>query len=606
MCGIAGILRFDTGPPDFPALQRMSDSLHNRGPDGAGVWSNDKGIALAHRRLAIIDLSERGAQPMASADGALCIVYNGEIYNHPELRRICEQRGAHYRSDSDTETILHLYAQEGPEFVRKLRGMFAFALWDARERSLLLARDPFGIKPLYYAEGTQEFRFASQAKALLAGGVDSAIDSAGVVSFLLWGYVTEPFTWYRQIRSLPAGSMLKVSGDGRSTLVRFCDPLDVFRDASIGCPSDTTLRDALLDSIRHHLLADVPVGLFLSAGIDSGTLCALLRETADRKSVHAVTLGFDEYAGSADDEVPTARMIAAAYGAPHTVLTYRRGDFEEERDRLFAAMDLPTIDGVNSYFVSKAATEAGLKVAISGLGGDELFGGYPSFRQVPRLRQAMRTMPKQLGRSLRTVLLPILRRITSPKYAGLLEYGGTISGAYLLRRALFMPWEIPDIAGPELTAQGLERLDLMSSLDKSVEGISSPYEQVTALEYTIFLKSCLLRDADWAGMAHSLEIRTPLVDTELFTAVALLRRQRGQRKLGKRDFSLAPSEPIPAQFRNRRKTGFNIPIRQWFAAGTDGAPVERGRRSWARYMLKRSGVPCASSSTRSARLVLSL
>ena len=592
MCGLAGIYTRATSAVDQDALLRMRESMLSRGPDGAGLWSEEAaGIGLAHRRLAILDLSDRGSQPMALPERDLQIVFNGEIYNHPELRAWCESRGARYASNSDTETILHLYALEGKECVKRLRGMFAFALWDGRTKTVLLARDPLGIKPLYYAECRGSVFFASQVSALLAGGIDDRTSPAGVVSFLSWGYVTDPHTWYRSIHAVPAGSVMEIPRAGGIETTIYCDPLDALRGKGDGPVRVSSLREEVLDSLQHHLLADVPVGLFLSAGIDSGVLCGLLSECADPGKLLAVTLGFSEYAGTQDDEAPLAGTVSHYYGCPHRVISYDADDFSSERERILSAMDQPTTDGVNSYFVSKAAAEAGLKVAISGVGGDELLGGYPSFRQVPRLARSMRYVPADLGKAMRIACAPVISRITSPKYAGLMEYGGSVTGAYLLRRALFMPWEIAGIIGEEMAAEGLEALNLMASLRTVVRGMDDPFDQVMALEHAVYLKNCLLRDADWAGMAHSLEIRTPLVDAVLLSKIVALRRAHGGAGMGKTDFATIPNKPLPYELQARRKTGFSVPVYAWHERDADhNQNLESGRRKWARSLLTQYGV----------------
>lgn len=594
MCGIAGIVNADGKPVDRRRLLAMRESLRHRGPDGAGLWFSDDGdVGLAHRRLAILDLSDRAAQPMASGDNTVQIVFNGEIYNHPELRTWAEARGAVYRTTSDTETLLHLYALEGDAFVRRLRGMFAFALWDARDRRLLMARDPFGIKPLYFVIDGDGVSFASQTKALLAGGVGDAVSLAGVASFYVWGYVTEPHTWYHAVRALPAGSMMSWRPGSRPEFSRYCDPLAPLRTPITPAHVAPSLRAALVDSVHHHLLADVPVGLFLSAGIDSGTLLALANEPGDRQQLRAVTLAFDEYTDTPTDEAPLARELAERFGALHQVVTYGRSDFISERSTLLAAMDQPTIDGANTYFVSRAAAQSGLKVALSGIGGDELFGGYSSFGQIPRLVRRIDWVPERVGRMARQVLSPLLARLTSPKLAGVLEYGGDAGGAYLLRRALFMPWELPAVMGEREAIDGLGELDVLRTLESVVEGIADPYNQVMALEFSVYLRNCLLRDADWAGMANGLEIRTPLVDAELFAQLIALRRARGGAPWTKREFALSPKRPIPDEILSRPKTGFGVPLRDWLLQDASGArhqePRERGLRGWARVVGAEAG-----------------
>lgn len=587
MCGIAGIFNSDARPVNEQALLAMREGMINRGPDGAGLWvDSGAGIGLAHRRLAIVDLTDRGLQPMVSADGRYRVVFNGEIYNYPELRRWCEQKGARFASHCDTEVLLQLYSIEGAAMLKRLRGMFAFALWDAREHNLLLARDPFGIKPLYYAADGDGLRFASQVKALLAGGVATDPDPAGIAAFYLWGYVTDPHTCYRDIRALPAGCTLRCSASHAPVVEQYCDPLDALRGRQpVAASASASLREVVLDSVQHHRLADVPVGLFLSAGIDSGTLCALNTECHPAADITAVTLGFMEYRGTPDDEVPLARMVASRYGVKHCVVEYTADDFAQECTQLFAAMDQPTVDGVNTYFVSKATAASGLKVSLSGVGGDELFGGYPSFRQIPRLVRQVRCVPRGVGSALRRLLEPIASRLTSPKYAGVLEYGGDVSGAYLLRRALFMPWEIPTLMDPALAADGLEELDVLHRLDAITQGIESPYDQVMALEHAVYLRNCLLRDADWAGMAHSLEIRTPLVDATVFAQTVALRHARHSgRPFTKSDWAGAPVSALPRVLIERPKSGFSVPIRAWMTRPSDDAKVGRGLRDWAKVV----------------------
>jgi asparagine synthase (glutamine-hydrolysing) len=398
MCAIAGLYAFapSAPPADRAQLRTIRDHMSARGPDGLGEWfSNDGRVALGHRRLAIIDLTEGGAQPMASADGQLVITFNGEIYNYRELRRELEAQGHVFRTESDTEVLLHLYQAKGTAMLQDLRGMYAFALWDAAKQALLLARDPFGIKPLYYtptgtgkANNNGTLRFASQVKALLAGGhVDTAPEPAGHTGFFLWGSVPAPYTLYRGIRALPAGHYLWVSGQGATEPVPFCQITDILAHAAnnpaCGTPGDAldAIGAAVRSSIAAHYVADVPVGMFLSAGIDSALITAL--SVAHGERPHTLTLAFAEYVGTPNDESPLAEQLAAQFGTRHATVMVRKADFIEQREQLLAAMDQPSIDGVNTWFVSQAAASQGIKVALSGLGGDELFASYPSFADLP-------------------------------------------------------------------------------------------------------------------------------------------------------------------------------------------------------------------------------
>jgi asparagine synthase (glutamine-hydrolysing) len=587
VCGITATFAYRASAPDRAVMDRTLAHMATRGPDGDGQWwSSDGRVGLGHRRLAIIGLGPTGAQPMTNAGQT--VTFNGEIYNYRALRRALEDKGHGFRSNSDTEVLLRLYAEYGVGMMQHLRGMFAFALWDEDRQGLLLARDPYGIKPLYVADDGRTLRAASQVKALLAGGgVDTEREAAGHVGFYLWGHVPEPYTLYRGIRALPAGHTMWVDGKGARTLVPFASlreelqkaeqhPLSSVEDAAV------ILREALVDTVQHHLEADVEVGLFLSSGLDSATLAALATEVGGR--VRTITLGFEEYEGMPSDEVPLAEMLAQHYGTRHTTVRIRREDFEAGADDLMARMDQPTLDGLNSYFVSRAAAQEGLKVALSGLGGDELFGGYPSFNEIPRLVRTLQRVPgiTAVGRGVRVVSSELIRRFTSPKYAGLLEYGSNFGGAYLLRRGLFMPWELPIVLDPDLARQGWAALQPLSSLEASIEGLTLDRFKVTALESQWYMRNQLLRDADWASMAHSLEVRVPLVDWTLLQRIApVLGANPG---MTKQAMAATARPPLPLAIRQRPKTGFTTPVRTWIAQGHTSIRQERGLRGWTRHV----------------------
>ncbi len=582
MCGIAAIYAYGAGaaPVDRESLLAVRQAMTRRGPDGAGLWLADDGrVGLAHRRLAIIDLSDGAAQPMSSADGRLRITYNGEIYNFRALRRELEADGATFATHSDTEVILHLYARLGAAMVERLRGMYAFAIWDEARRGVLLGRDPFGIKPLYYADDGTTVRAASQVKALLAGGqVDTAPEPAGHAGFFLFGYVPEPYTLYAGIRALPAGSTLWIDDNGPGAVAPFFDPSQILAAAPEGETPD--LRRLLADSVEHHLVADVPVGVFLSSGLDSATLVGLAAESRGA-DLDTMTLGFREFRGTPDDETPLAEAVARTYGTRHRTRWVAGSDFHDEMEGLLGAMDQPTIDGVNVYFVAQAAAGMGLKVAMSGLGGDELFGGYDTFRQLPAVVGALGWIPglRLAGAAVRVLTAPLIRGLVSPKYAGIFEYAGAYGDAYFLRRGLFMPWELEDLIGADMARQGLEELAPRARLAACEAPVEGPARKVTALECAWYMRNQLLRDADWAGMAHSLEIRVPLVDATLFKALApVLGRPGGP---GKRAMAAVPATPLPEAVMRRPKSGFAVPVRDWLQGP---AAAERGLRGWAKQV----------------------
>jgi asparagine synthase (glutamine-hydrolysing) len=338
------------------------------------------------------------------------------------------------------------------------------------------------------------------------------------------------------------------------------------------------IHDAVLESVRYHMVADVPVGAFLSAGIDSTAVVALAKESG-ATDLQTMTLRFEEYRGRDNDEAPLAALVAHQYGVRHQIRDLSLVDFRNELPRIFAAMDQPSVDGLNSYFISKAARELGLKVAMSGTGGDELFGGYTSFRDIPRWMPVTRVLTKVPGLGngvyrLNAALAKRSRHI-SPKMGEIVRHGGSWAGAYLVKRGRFLASELPEVLGEEIASEGLRRLDLMSILEDTVTpDPGNAFARVAALESSLYLRNQLLRDMDWASMAHSLEVRVPLVDTHLLRRLApvlVTRRERGKQLLAN-----APHPPLPADVRHRRKTGFTLPIREWL--GTK----EPGKRSWAR------------------------
>lgn len=586
MCGIAGSLNTLESAPSVlrEELDRVRDRMQARGPDGAGSWiSSDGRVGLAHRRLAIIDTSDRGAQPMHS--GPLSITFNGEIYNYRVLREELERAGERFVSGSDTEVLLKLYARDGAAMLQKLRGMYAFAVWNEQARELFLARDPFGIKPLYYGASSGKFWFASQARALAETGVlDPTPDLRAWTQFLLWGSIPEPRTAYRNVCALPAGTWLKIRpGVEPAAPVRYFDLASTYRTSLGPRVTEQEVRDAVLDSVRHHLVADVPVGVFLSAGIDSAAVLGTACDAGPPPD--SVTLGFAEFAGQARDEAPLAAEIARHYGSRHVVRWVDRAEFDRDLPAILAAMDQPSIDGINTWFVSKAARELGWKVALSGLGGDELFGGYPSFRDVPTwvrwLHWAAR-VPKLAERCGRL----IGRLSRHPKAQGLLRFGGTWAGAYYLRRGLFMPWEVEAErptwlpADPAAIEESLQDLERQLTPDPG-----SDHARVSVLETGAYMRNQLLRDSDWASMAHSVELRVPLVDHFLVARIAQ-KMPAAVSGAAKAALAAVPKNALPPSIIHRPKTGFETPVSHWTDTGIR-ALGEPWARRWARLVLSR-------------------
>ena len=572
MCGIAGIVRGGGGDgvDAMARVRRMCTRMAARGPDAEGQWEDvAAGVTLGHRRLSILDLDPRADQPMVSPGSGTVIVFNGEIYNFRELRAELEADGHVFRTHSDTEVLVALYDQHGTAMLRRLRGMFAFALWDPRRQRLLLARDPYGIKPLYVAKSAEGLAFASQVKSLLAGGgISLESDPVGRASFWLLGSVVEPRTWYRDVAQLPAGHFQLVEAGVPGVPQSYCDIADAWRDSGTttvhgDAAIQSQVRGALEDSVRAHLVSDVPVGVFLSGGIDSGSLAGLMRD-AGASQIQGVTVAFGEFEGGADDEVPGAVEIARLYGIQHHVRRISEAEFHDDLPQILDAMDQPSIDGFNTWFAAKAVAELGLKVVVSGVGGDELFQGYSSFDRIPRLVHAGRALSRIPGGrgALGLVGACQARRTGKARWRLLPKLADSVGGAWFLSRGLRTPDEVSALMHlPEGSA--------LPEVQAWIDGIAGklatdPRLAVGQLESTGYLRNQLLRDSDWASMAHSVELRTPLVDARLLDDLRPL-LPHFQRFPGKQLLARAPSTALPPAITGKPKTGFSTPVRRWLA-----------------------------------------
>jgi asparagine synthase (glutamine-hydrolysing) len=581
MCGIAGVFSFGVGtlPVDKTIITSLNDFQRHRGPDGEGLWSSeDQRVVLGHRRLAIIDRGVSGSQPMADTSRRWTITFNGEIYNHDELRADLERLGCVFATRSDTEVLINAIAQWGEAGLSKLRGMYAFALWDNEEHELWLARDPYGIKPLYVSENNGTLWFASQARALAnCAPVNTGREAAALVGFYLWGHIPEPFSWWAGITMFPAGHVQRIKADRFPTAPKSFDSVSETFAQNDGVPlGREELRQALMETVAYHMVADVPVGVFLSAGIDSNVIASLAKEITPHLST--ITLAFDEYLGSENDEAPLAEASAKLLGSDHVTTRIGRDEFVGLLDGFMQSMDQPTVDGLNTYLVSRCAAAQGLKVALSGLGGDELFGGYPSFNQIPRLLGwGTKVAPfRSLGRTIEEMLRVLSSTHIPPKAAGLLTHSGDIASAYILRRALFLEGELDLLIDESWLREGLEKLSIRKSLMRTISEKSSIHAQIAALESCWYMRNQLLRDTDWSSMAHGLEVRVPFVDFKLLHRLAPA--IASSKPPTKRDLA-ACAAGLPQSIVSRPKTGFTTPVRAWIDASRSS--WRRGLRGWA-------------------------
>jgi len=588
MCGIAGIIG-RIGDRNRAALQRMSAAMVHRGPDGQGTWesppdSRGVGALLAHRRLAILDLSPAGAQPMVDPVSGHVIVFNGEIYNFRELRDRLVASGQTFQSTGDTAVMLRALGTQGPDAIASLRGMFALASWDPQRRQLLLARDPLGIKPLYVARcpdpsGEWSLAFASEVRALLASGLlpNPRLRPEAAASMVWNGFIVGPQTAVEGVESLWPGQLRVYGGSGKEEMARdfwtvpppATDSMDEHRLSSI-----------LEECLRIHLISDVPLGVFLSGGVDSSAV-ANLAQKANRGPIHTFTLAFEE---PEYNEGPIARRIAEGIGTSHREVVLTERQVVSQLDKALDSLDQPTFDGLNSYYMSHAVREAGFTVALVGTGGDELFGGYTSFRDLPQLQrwsQRLRWVPRGAVQAGARLLASTLQRTNGPirpqtrwaKLPDMVRRGDDLIGLYQLAYALFLPDFQRALVTAEVDGTLVDGLPaaLRARLEQETHA-RSPLSAISLLEQRVFLGERLLRDNDAASMAASIEQRLPLVDQVLFEAVSRLPdaaryhpllQKAVLRRIGLRGLD-------PGLF-DRPKSGFVLPFDRWIRRGLSKA-----------------------------------
>ncbi len=566
MCGICGLATAESGAvADIEAVKRMNRRLVHRGPDSDGVFQRGC-VALAMRRLSIIDL-EHGDQPISNEDGSVTVVQNGEIYNYRELRAELERRGHRFSTASDTEVLVHLYEEHGDGFVERLRGMFALALWDERERRLLLARDRFGIKPLYYRLAGKTLSFASELKALmLQPGFSREIDPRAVAAFLAFNSIPAPLTIFAEARKLPAGTLL-VWREGSVEQMRYARPAPVAAEQVRRRPEAELadeLRETLRDSIRAHLVADVPVGVLLSGGVDSAGITALAAGEQSQP-VKTFSVGFEE---SSFDELDRARLVAERYGTDHHEIVLRP-DAVELLPKLVEAFDEPFGDSsaLPTYLVSELAAGE-VKVALSGEGGDELFGGYYTY--VADLLAA------RVGR-LAALAAPLAELLPSSDGKVSFDYKAKrfARGAGLPPLERHHAWK--EIFSRQLQASllggrdaGWDPVDLYRERYAETGG-AEPLARLQDVDLGIYLVDDLLVKTDRSSMAHSLELRVPFLDTEvaamaLGLATPLKVRGLAKKRLLRR--ALAPL--LPKEVLRGPKQGFSIPVAAWLRGPLQG------------------------------------
>lgn len=585
------MLSFKAHTINMDKVISASNSISHRGPDGKGSYVSPSGnMVLEHRRLSIIDLSDSGRQPMTTTTGRFTITYNGEIYNYRELQTFLEQKQIKLISQSDTEVILLLYALEGEDCLKRLRGMFAFAIWDEKKQALFAARDRFGIKPFYFLCDDTKFIFSSEIKAIWTYEPKLSLSSRAMDAFLKSGSVPAPLTIYENVFALPPGcciNVLEKSGTEIKEWWRheelFTPPKRFTRDAR------EEVHQALLSSIRAHCVSDVEVGAFLSGGIDSTAIISLMRQAGyDRIKTVSIT-----FPGHELDESRYSKLATDLYRTEHYEYKLTEEEVCEHFDRIMQAMDQPTIDGINTYFVSKAAKDLGLKVVMSGLGGDELFGGYPSFRLSPWFSQYQRVAQNfPFVNQAVKASLNVFNGQLPPKLFDFLENIRSTGAPYTVFRGIFSesglrnlgwkdsyrhPYEVSKIEQFSYVgaAKNTNGHPAFRVVPPGRNGFTppSPLQKVSTDETGYYMANQLLNDTDVFSMAHSLELRVPFVDHILYKAAYQYLDDSYSSRTTKR-MLVECTGNLPYAITHRKKMGFTFPFADWFGKGKLKAKAE--------------------------------
>ncbi len=589
--------------------------LH-RGPDDrgyeemSGEAGNGPAVAFGFQRLAILDLSQAGHQPMIHPQTGDCLVFNGEIYNYRSLRSQLQAVGSRFRGTSDTEVLLHALAAWGEDAAGRLEGMFAFAWYRARDRRVLLARDPLGIKPLYVAEAPHRVVFASEVRAVLASGLVSRdLDPAGIAGLLAYGAPQDPLTVHRAVRSFPAGE------------ARWYDLAEGVRPqpgrrfwrfpatSATPVPRDTAarhLKHLLNEAVARHLVSDRPIGVFLSAGIDSFLIAALAKQL--RGEIKTFTVGFDET--GLLDEAAEAAAAAQTLGTDHHAIVIGTDSVQGLWERWFATSDRPSIDGFNTFVVSQAVAAAGKTVALSGLGGDELFGGYPNFasaRRYQRILAALHPLPRFAKKAGLLIATQGRRPIFRERAAELLDGGPDLRRITLRLRRILTDRQINRL-GIEPGRVGLDDdyLSRSSLASTATDRVADAFNVVSHLESVLYMGNTLLRDTDAVSMANSLEVRVPLLDQPIVDFVSALpgKSKMPSGRPTKYLLREACRDLIPEPLASRPKTGFCLPIARWMhgpvresceasidaAAGSGVLDAREVRLIWQDFLASSSNV----------------
>jgi asparagine synthase (glutamine-hydrolysing) len=569
MCGIAGVIGADAQLVR-KALTAITLAQAHRGPDDCGEGLHPFGnqtLGLGHRRLSIIDLTCAGHQPMVHPETGNQIVFNGEIYNFQLMRQELLAAGEKFTGHSDTEALLHALTRWGPDYIKRLHGMFAFAFYDAKAQSLILARDSVGIKPLYVARENGMFLFASEVRAILASGIVSrGLDQQGLASLLAYGAVQQPATLFESIQSFPPGHYQVITADRISnpSPPQQYWPLPSVRQDWTETQVVASVESTLDAAVRDHLVADVPVGVFLSSGLDSTVIAGLAARHT--RNLRSFCVGFADQPDMS--ELGLAKETAKIFGLQHTEIAINGADAEQAALEWLSALDQPSVDGLNVFIISKAVRQQGITVALSGQGGDELFGGYPSFADVPRLNRALHylcKLPLPVRNSFASLATFNRSRAVRQKFHDMLSTNGSVMDLYLQRRRMMSDEQLNALGLNQAKIGGLPGWLPAGALDDFQLHDDDPVWDISALESRFYQGNMLLRDSDTNAMAHGLEIRVPMLDQRVLDLMFSVpgRIRLPHRRADKHLMRLAFAPFLRPALARQQKRGFTLPIRRW-------------------------------------------
>ncbi len=561
MCGISGIFYFQGNSKGEESIKKMTDSIAHRGPDAGGLY-NEHPIQLGHRRLSIIDLEEASNQPFFSTDQQYVMVFNGEVYNFKSLKK--ELSGYQFKTDSDTEVVLAAYLKWGKACLEKLEGMFAFAIWDKQKKELFISRDRLGIKPLYYFQTDEYFLFSSEIRSLLQSGlVPKTLNQDALSHYLRYQTVHAPHTMVKGVKQLESGSFLTLNEDELGIKSYWkAEEQSLEGDFSDLAKNKHAIREAFFQAVEKRLVADVPYGAFLSGGIDSSAIVAAMSEVSNA-SINSFSVVFNEAEFS---EEKFANIVAEKFNTNHKNIELSGKDLLNDIPNALAAMDHPSGDGINTYIVSKATKEAGITVALSGLGGDELFSGYPIFRQAEALNKKkwLQSWPKgfrRAGGKLNQSLKPSIKSLKMTEILSLDYY--ELEHFYPISRQLYFDQELKKILKVPVRANKVKTIGMDKIAYQRPGYQLNEQAKVSVLEFYTYMQNVLLRDADQMSMAHALEIRVPFLDHKLVELALSIPSEQKLKSYPKSLLVESLGDLLPAEVYERKKMGFVLPWTKW-------------------------------------------